>query len=64
MTTLDERKAELAKVLHEAATQPQTPEGAAGAFGLPNLWGLVASHLIDAIEAIVRDILAEKDKNP
>jgi len=53
--TTDELKAELAKLLERASKQTATPEGASGAFGMPNLWGLVAAHLITAIEQIVRE---------
>jgi len=55
--TIDEKKAELAKLLENAAHQKETPEGAQGAFGLPNLWALVASHLFDAIEQIVQEAI-------
>lgn len=60
--SIDEHKADLAKALQEAASQPQTPAGAAGAFGIPNLWGLVAAHLIEAIEAIVQDAINQSKK--
>lgn len=61
--TIDEHKAELAKALQEAATQQQIPQGAQGAFGLPNIWGLVAGRLIDVIEEIVIDLIrAEQNK--
>jgi len=55
--TIDERKAELAKLLEEASNQAATPEGAQGAFGIPNLWGLVAAHLFDAFEQIVQEAI-------
>lgn len=60
--SIDERKADLAAALQQAASQPQTPQGAAGAFGIPNFWGLVASHLIEAIEAIVQDAINQSKK--
>jgi hypothetical protein len=55
--TIDERKAELAELLKDASNQPATPEGAQGAFSIPNLWGLVAAHLFDAIEQIVQEAI-------
>lgn len=58
--TLDEHKAELAELLKNAAEQKETPEGAQGAFGIPNLWGLVASRLFDAIEQIVQDAIQQR----
>ena len=61
--TIDQQKAELAELLKNAAKQKETPEGASGAFGLPNLWALVASHLFDAIQQIVQDAIKQSQQN-
>ena len=57
--TLDEHKAELAELMKNASEQTATPEGAQGAFGIPNLWGLVAARLFDAFEQIVQDAIQQ-----
>ncbi|HMF68913.1 MAG TPA: hypothetical protein VK602_15050 [Phyllobacterium sp.] len=58
--TIDEHKAELAQLLEDASKQTATPEGAQGAFGMPNLWGMVASHLFDAIEQIIQTAIQQR----
>ena len=55
--TIDQHKAELAELLEDASKQSATPEGAQGAFGMPNLWAMVASHLFDAFEQIVQEAI-------
>lgn len=66
MADLDSYKRELAQTFQAAVEQPEAPEGAASAFGMASLWGLVASRLIDMIEQIARELIEErinKDKS-
>jgi len=58
--TIDQHKAELAELLEDASKQSATPEGAQGAFGVPNLWALVASRLFDAIEQIIQEAIQQR----
>jgi hypothetical protein len=63
MTTTEENKRELARKLEETFTNagmvPQ--QQAQGLIGIP-IWAMLASHLVDMVEQIVAEKIAEAAK--